>query len=83
MASANALKKDFKITSLNLARFVVALIPFSLIVGCTATPDRILLREHATDDYCHMKVETSGDPLKPTEREVVDYYGPCDERPPR
>jgi len=24
-------------------------------------------------------VETAGDPLMPTERDVVDYYGPCDE----
>ena len=76
-------KENFKMKSFKLIRSLVFLIiPFSLVVGCTAAPDRILLRQHAYDDYCHMKVETQGDPLSPTEHEVVDYYGPCDERPP-
>jgi hypothetical protein len=56
---------------------------FASFVGCTAAPDRILLKERGDDNRCHMKIETSGDPTKPTEREVVDYYGPCDERPPK
>ena len=51
---------------------------FASLVGCTATPDRVLFREYAGYGYCHMKVETAGDPLMPTEREVVDFYGPCD-----
>jgi hypothetical protein len=55
---------------------------FASLLGCTAAPDRILLKERAGDNYCHMKVETYGDPTRPTERQVVDYYGPCDE-PPR
>jgi hypothetical protein len=28
-----------------------------------------------------MKIETSSDPANPTQREVVDFYGACDERP--
>jgi len=66
----------------------VKLATFSFLVtlslsftGCTAAPDRILLKEQGEDNYCHMKIETYGDPANPTEREVVDYYGPCDERP--
>jgi hypothetical protein len=39
------------------------------------------MRRHAGYNYCHMKVESAGDPSRPGEREVVDYYGPCDERP--
>jgi hypothetical protein len=55
----------------------------SSFIGCTAEPDRILLKERGADNRCHMKIETYGDPARPTEREVVDYYGPCDERPSR
>jgi hypothetical protein len=47
-------------------------------VGCTAAPDRILLKEYAGNNYCHMKIETAGDPTMPTEREVIDFYGPCE-----
>ena len=54
---------------------------FLSLIGCTAAPDRILLKERGPDNRCHMKIETYGDPNMPTEREVVDYYGPCDERP--
>ena len=54
---------------------------FAGLVGCTAAPDRIILKEYAGYNYCHMKIETSGDPTMPTQREVVDFYGPCDERP--
>jgi hypothetical protein len=49
--------------------------------ACTAEPDRVLMRRYAGYGYCNMKIETAGDPSRPTEREVVDYYGPCDERP--
>jgi hypothetical protein len=52
-----------------------------LFMGCTAEPDRILMKVQGEDNRCHMKIETDGDPTMPTEREVVDYYGPCDERP--
>ena len=66
---------------MKLATFSV-LVTLSLsFTGCTAAPDRILLKEQGEDNYCHMKIETYGDPANPTEREVVDYYGPCDERP--
>lgn len=46
--------------------------------GCTAQRDRIIYQRHAGYNYCHTKVETYGDPHMPTEREIVDYYGPCD-----
>jgi hypothetical protein len=52
-----------------------------LVSACTAEPDRVLMRRYAGYGYCNMKIETAGDPSRPTEREVVDYYGPCDERP--
>lgn len=61
----------------------LVLLAMTFIAGCTAQPDRILLKEEAGNNYCHMKIETYGDPKMPTEREVVDYYGPCDERPTR
>jgi hypothetical protein len=48
------------------------------LAGCTAVGDRVIYRRYAGHNYCHTKVETAGDPLMPTEREVVDYYGPCD-----
>ena len=54
---------------------------FALLAGCTAAPERILLKEQGDDNRCHMKIETYGDPLMPTERQVVDYYGPCDQPP--
>jgi hypothetical protein len=57
------------------------LILFASLVGCTAAPDRILYKEYAGYNYCHMKVETGGDPANPSQREVIDFYGPCDERP--
>jgi hypothetical protein len=56
------------------------LILFASLVGCTAAPDRILYKEYAGYNYCHMKVET-GDPANPSQREVIDFYGPCDETP--
>ena len=48
------------------------------LAGCTAAPDRVLYRRYAGNNYCHMKVETAGDHIMPTEREVIDFYGPCD-----
>jgi hypothetical protein len=65
---------------LSLASLVIL---FASLVGCTAAPDRILLKEYAGYNYCHMKIETGGDPTMPTQREVIDFYGPCDERPGR
>jgi hypothetical protein len=46
--------------------------------GCTARRDRVIYQKYAGYNYCHTKVETAGDPLRPTEREIVDFYGPCD-----
>ena len=63
------------------ATFGFPILLFLSLIGCTAAPDRILLKEQGEDNRCHMKIETYGDPNMPTEREVVDYYGPCDERP--
>ena len=57
------------------------LILFASLFGCTAAPDRILYKEYAGYNYCHMKVETGTDPANPSQREVIDFYGPCDERP--
>ena len=61
--------------------FGLSAIFLGLISACTAQPDRVLSRTYAGNNYCNMKIETYGDPARPTEREVVDYYGPCDERP--
>jgi hypothetical protein len=61
--------------------FALAPMLLTLIAACTAEPDRVLMRRYAGYGYCNMKIETAGDPSRPTEREVVDYYGPCDERP--
>ena len=57
------------------------LILFTSLVGCTAAPDRIVYKEYAGYNYCHMKVETSPEPGNPMQREVIDFYGACDERP--
>ena len=57
------------------------LILFASLFGCTAAPDRILYKQYAGYNYCHMKVETGTDPANPSKREVIDFYGPCDERP--
>ncbi len=63
-------------------RHILPVVSFSvlcaLLAGCTAQRDRIIYQRHAGYNYCNTKVETAGDPLRPTEREVVDYYGPCD-----
>ena len=63
------------------AIFGFLIVLFLSFTGCTAEPDRILMKVQGEDNRCHMKIETYGDPSKPTEREVVDYYGLCDERP--
>ncbi|HUP80621.1 MAG TPA: hypothetical protein VM260_18880 [Pirellula sp.] len=57
------------------------LILFASLVGCTTPPDRIVYKEYAGYNYCHMKVETRTDPANPSQREVIDFYGPCDESP--
>ena len=57
------------------------LILFASLVGCTTPPDRIVYKEYAGYNYCHMKVETSPDPGNPMRREVIDFYGSCDESP--
>jgi hypothetical protein len=60
------------------------LILFASLVGCIAAPpDRIVYKEHAGYNYCHMKVETSPEPGNPMRREIIDFYGACDESPSR
>jgi hypothetical protein len=54
---------------------------FAGLVGCTSAPDRIIYKEYAGYNYCHMKIETSSNPANPTQREVIDFYGACDEHP--
>ena len=61
--------------------FGAMLVLFASLVGCTAAPDRVLYRQYAGYNYCHMKIETGTDPANPGQREVIDSYGPCDERP--
>lgn len=56
----------------------VFLVLCSSLVGCTTERDRIIYQRHAGYNYCHTKVETAGDPLMPSEHDIVDYYGPCD-----
>jgi len=58
---------------------VLLIVLSASLIGCTATHDRVIYQSYAGHNYCHTKVETAGDPLMPTERDVVDYYGPCDE----
>ena len=41
---------------------------------------QIEVKEEGDNNRCHMKIETSN-PQMPNERQVVDCYGPCDERP--
>jgi len=62
----------------HISSLALSCILLAFLAGCTAQRDRIIYQRHAGYNYCHTKVETSGDPLMPTEREVVDYYGPCD-----
>lgn len=55
----------------------LALLMFLLtaLAACTEVGDRVLYRRYAGYNYCHMKIET-GD--RPNERDIVDFYGPCD-----
>jgi hypothetical protein len=76
--SVGGARKEFNMKSAQFGLLVMVCVS---LIGCTATPDRILLKERGADNRCHMKIETYGDPAMPTEREVVDYYGDCDERP--
>lgn len=64
-----------------ISSVALAVVSATFLTACTAQGDRVLMRRYAGYGYCHMKIETSGDPSIPADREVVDYYGPCDERP--
>ena len=66
----------------SLSVLSMGLLAAFLLVGCIAAPpDRIVYKEYAGYNYCHMKVETSPEPGNPMRREVIDFYGACDERP--
>jgi len=63
-------------------RHILSVALFSLfcasLAGCTAARDhRIIYQRYAGYNYCHTKVEIPSD-LRPSDREIVDYYGPCD-----
>lgn len=52
---------------------------YAFLAGCAAERDRIIYQRYAGYNYCHTKVETAGrDPIRPRDRDVVDFYGPCD-----
>jgi hypothetical protein len=49
------------------------------LAGCAVERDRIIYQRHAGyNNYCHTKVETSRDTARPGDRDIVDFYGPCD-----
>jgi hypothetical protein len=52
---------------------------FAFLAGCTARGgNRIIYQRHAGYNYCHTKAEIPSDSPRPGDREIVDYYGPCD-----
>jgi hypothetical protein len=61
-------------------KYLLLLATLCGLAGCAAERDRVIYQKRAgTTNYCHTKVETSArDPIRPGERQVVDYYGPCD-----
>ena len=69
--------------SSNLFRSATVVILFIPLLGCTSRSDRVLSQERGADNRCHTKLETYGNATTLSDREVVDYYGPCDERPER
>lgn len=77
------MKKNAEMKSSKLFRSVTVVILFILLVGCTSRSDRILSQERGPDNRCHMKIETYGNATTLADREVIDYYGPCDELPER
>ena len=61
-------------------RYVAFFAILYTLAGCGAERDRIIYQRHSGyDNYCHTKVETSPrDAVRPGDREIVDFYGPCD-----
>ena len=60
------------------------------LVGSAFAADGILLKEQATNNYCHMKFPAikertlagNNPELKDASSgDVIDFYGPCDESP--
>jgi hypothetical protein len=60
------------------------------LAGSALAADGVLLKEEASDNYCHMKfpairprtLDTDHPQLKRTKTgDVIDFYGPCDENP--
>jgi hypothetical protein len=61
-------------------RYVVLAAILYTLAGCATERNRIIYQRHAGyNNYCHTKVETSArDAASPGDREIVDFYGPCD-----
>ena len=61
-------------------RYVAFFAVLYTLAGCAVERDRIIYQRHAgATNYCHTKVETAArDTGNPNDREIVDFYGPCD-----
>src|SRR4030095_2142483 len=69
---------------------ISAMVLMGSLAGSALAADGVLLREEATEDYCHMKfpairprtLDTDHPQLKRSNTgDVIDYYGACDESP--
>jgi hypothetical protein len=61
-------------------RYAVLFAFLCTAAGCSVQRDRVIYQRYAGfDNYCHTKVETQPrGTVRPDDREVIDYYGPCD-----
>jgi hypothetical protein len=60
-------------------RYVVFVAILCTVAGCAVERDRIIYQRHAGyNNYCHTKVETARDTERPGDRDIIDFYGPCD-----
>lgn len=69
---------------------ISAMVLMGSLAGSALAADGVLLRQEATEDYCHMKfpairtrtLDTNHPQLKSSSTgDVIDYYGSCDESP--
>ena len=69
---------------------ISAMVLMGSLAGSALAAGGVLLREEATEDYCHMKfpairprtLDTNHPQLKSSSTgDVIDYYGSCDESP--
>jgi hypothetical protein len=49
----------------------------AFLAGCAVERNRILYQRYAGYNYCHTKAEVPT-PGSPGQRDIVDFYGPCD-----